>query len=169
MKRDSRPPLGQLDTGPRAMWLAPLSVMMGSLATILPFVATFPILPPFGLMLFLAWRMRRPEAFRSWTPLLLGAFDDLVSGQPFGSAMLLWTLAHLVMDAVDTRLGWRDLWRDWLLAATVIGTVLIGGRLIATDMHAHVETALILQIFAATAVWPLVVRLTAALAPRAVR
>jgi rod shape-determining protein MreD len=169
MKRDPRPPLGQIDTGPRAVWLAPLTVMLGSLMTILPFVATFPILPPFGLMLLLAWRMRRPGAFKSWTPLPLGAFDDLVSGQPLGSAMLLWTLAHLVLDAVDTRLVWRDLWRDWLLASTVIGAVLIGGRLIATRLGAHVEAALLLQILAATAAWPFIVRLTAALDPRAVR
>ena len=169
MKRDPRPPLGQLDTGPRAMWLAPLTIMLGSLVTILPFVATFPILPPFGLMLLLAWRMRRPEAFKSWTPLPLGLFDDLVSGQPLGSAMLLWTLAHLVMDAVDTRLVWRDLWRDWLLGATVIAAVLIGGRLIATRIGAHVDTPLLLQIAAAIAAYPFVVRLTAALDPRAVR
>lgn len=168
MLRDPRPPLGRVDTAPRARWLAPVSIMLGSLMTIVPFIATFPILPPFGLMLLLAWRMRRPDVFKSWAPLPLGLFDDLVSGQPLGSAMLLWTIAHLAMDFVDTRLVWRDLWKDWAVAGATIGGVLIAGRLIAAPFGAHVDTAVLLQIIVAIACYPLVARLTAALDTRAV-
>ena len=166
--RDPRPPISQGDTASRALWLAPVTIMLGSLATTLPFVATYPTLPPFGLMFLLAWRMRRSDIFRSWAPLPLGLFDDLVSGQPLGSAMLLWTLVNLVMDTLETRLVWRDVWQDWLVAAAAIGGTLIAGRLIAVPLGTHVDTALVFQIIVAIACYPAVARLTAALDRRAV-
>ena len=52
----------------------------------------------------------------SGPPLPLGLFDDLVSGQPLGSAMLLWTLCFLAIDVLEQRLVWRDFWQDWLIA-----------------------------------------------------
>lgn len=168
MKRDPRPPISRGDEAHRAQWLAPASIMLGSLVTILPFVATFPVLPPFGLLLLLTWRMRRPDVLRSWVALPLGLFDDLVSGQPLGSAMLLWTLAILAIDTIETRLVWRDVWQDWSVAAAIITAVLVAGRLIAVPIGAHVDTALIFQIIVAIACYPLVARLTAALDRRAV-
>src|SRR5699024_7185718 len=80
------------EPSPTAIWLIPVaSVMVGSLITIVPLIATFPVLPPLGLMTLLAWRLLRPEWMRIWSPLPFGFFDDLVSGQPLGSAILLWT------------------------------------------------------------------------------
>ena len=38
-----------------------LSTLAGSAMAILPIIATEPIIPPFGLMLLLAWRLLRPE------------------------------------------------------------------------------------------------------------
>jgi rod shape-determining protein MreD len=63
---------------------------------------------------------------------------------------------------------WRDVWQDWLTATAVIAGVLIAGRLIATKLGAHVETALLLQILASAAAYPFIARLTAALDPRGV-
>jgi rod shape-determining protein MreD len=168
MKRDPRPPISRGDTAARALWLAPVTIMLGSLVTIVPFVASYPTLPPFGLMMLLAWRMRRPDLFRSWAPLPLGLFDDLVSGQPLGSAMLIWTLANLAMDILETRLVWRDMWQDWAVAAAMIAAALIAGRLIAVPIGTHVDTALLVQIVVAIGFYPLVARLTAALDRRGV-
>ena len=154
-------PMGQSEKPPRAVWLAPLSVMLGSLMTLVPVVAVVPFLPPFGLMVLLGWRMLRGDSMRVWVPVLLGLFDDLVSGQPLGSAMLLWTLCVLAIDVLDTRLVWRDFWQDWLIASGAIGFCLIAGRLVASPFGAHVDTALLLQILASAALFPLIYRLCA--------
>ncbi len=136
-------------------------VMLGSAMTILPFVATFPILPPFGLLMLLAWRLRRPDAFRTWEPVLLGLFDDLVSGQPLGSAMLFWTLATLAVAVIETRLVWRNFAQDWLVAAAGVAACLLGGRLVATPLASHADSALLLQVVAGAALFPLAARLVA--------
>ncbi|WP_240047396.1 rod shape-determining protein MreD [Sphingomonas panacisoli] len=155
------------EPSPVAMWAIPVaSVMIGSLITILPLVATFPVLPPLGLMTLLAWRMLRPETIRIWSPLPFGFFDDLVSGQPLGSAMLLWTLAFLIVDLLDRRLVSRDFWQDWVLAAGAIAFCLIAGRLLATPLAAHVDTVLLFQVIAAVLLYPLVARLVASLDTR---
>jgi rod shape-determining protein MreD len=145
------------------MWLAPATIMLGSLVTILPFVASVALLPPFGLLMLLGWRMQRPDALRPWAAVLLGLFDDLVSGQPLGSAMLLWTSCFIAIDILDTRLVWRDFWQDWLIATGAIGFCLIAGRLVATSFGAHVDTVLLLQIIISAALYPLIARLCARL------
>lgn len=137
-------PLGMKQKMPRVVWLAPLSIVLGSLVTLLPLVASVPFLPPFGLMMWLGWRMLRPDAMRVWAPVPLGFFDDLVSGQPLGSAMLLWTLCGVMLDVIDTRLVWRDFWQDWLIASGAISFCLIAGRLVAAPLAAHVDMAILL-------------------------
>ena len=146
---------------PRSIWLAPLSVMLGSMTTLLPVVATVPFLPPFGLLLLLAWRLMRADAMKVWMPVPLGFFDDMLSGQPLGSAMLLWSAAVLMVDVLDTRLVWRDYWQDWLIASGAIAFVLIGGRLVAVPFTAHVDTALLIQILVSAALFPVVARFCA--------
>lgn len=139
-------------------YLPVLTVLAGSLVTIWPFVTSVPILPPLGLMILLAWRLSRPDLFRIWVPLPLGMFDDLVSGQPLGSAMLLWTLCFFVMDLIDQRLVFRDFWQDWLIASGAIGFCLVAGRLIAAPVGAHVDTVLVLQTVVSILLFPLVAR-----------
>src|SRR3546814_14030046 len=39
------------------------------------------LLPPFGLMVLLAWRLLRPESLKIWSPVLLGLFDDLLRSE----------------------------------------------------------------------------------------
>lgn len=137
-------------------WLIPVaSVAGGSLMTLVPFIATIPILPPFGLMMLVAWRLGRPSALPVWSPPAFGLFDDLLSGQPLGSAMLLWTGLMLVVDLLDQRLVARDFWQDWLLASGAIGGCLLLGRLIAVPLEAHVDTLLLLQILLSLMLYPL--------------
>ena len=161
---DLRPvPIGTVDKWRRARWLAPVAVMLASLLPLLPFVSSIPILPPLGLMMLMGWRLLRPDIFAPWAPLLLGFFDDLFSGQPMGSAMFLWTMCFLVTDVIDSRLVYRDLWHNWTIGAGAIAFTLIGGRLVATPLNAHVDTVLLFQILISVALLPLIFRICAQL------
>jgi len=142
------------------------SILAGSLVTLLPVVATVPFLPPFGLLMFLAWRLLRPGALPVWAAAPLGLFDDLVSGQPLGSAVLLWQLCSLMLDLVDTRLFARNFWQDWLLAGGAIAVCLFTGRAFATSLSAHVDTVLLFQTIVSVALFPAATRLCTALAGR---
>ena len=137
------------------------TVAAGSFVTALPIIATVPLLPPFGLLVLLAWRLLNRYALRPWAAAPLGLIDDLVSGQPLGSAVLLWSLSFLLIELVEARLVFRDFWQDWLIAAGLIGFCLIGGRLIAVPLGAHVDTALLFQGIAAVLLFPLATRLVA--------
>lgn len=137
------------------------SVLLGSLVTIVPVIAHYPVLPPFGLLVLLGWRLLRPELFPIWAAALFGLFDDLVSGQPLGSAILLWTISFFAVELFDQRLVWRDFWQDWLIAGGAIAFCLIGGRLIASPIGAHVDTMLLVQILVSVMLFPLVARLVA--------
>jgi rod shape-determining protein MreD len=152
-------PMGQDEAPPRALWLAPLSVLLGSLVTLVPVIATVPFLPPFGLLMLLGWRLHRFDALRVWSPVALGLFDDIVSGQPLGFAMCFWTLCFLVIEVVDTRLLWRDFWQNWLIAAGALGGCLLVGRFVATPFSAHVDTVLLLQIATAILFFPVIAKL----------
>ncbi len=147
-----------------ARFVPTLSVMAGSALTLWPLIASVQILPPFGLLMLLGWRLTRSESLRVWAPLPLGLFDDLVSGQPLGSAMLFWTLCFFMIDLIDQRIVYRTFWQDWLVAAGSIGFCLILGRLVATPIDAHVDTVLLLQIAISILLFPLAARLCGMLA-----
>ncbi len=139
----------------RARVLPWASVMAGSLITIFPVATTLPILPPFGLLMLLAWRLLAPRALRPWTPALLGLWDDCLSGQPMGSAVMLWTLSFFLIELFDQRTMFRSFAQDWLIAASAIAFCLIGGRLLATPLGAHVDSVLVAQIVVSILLFPL--------------
>ena len=157
---DFRPFRSQLPPG-RARAIPWLSVIAGSCLTALPFVATLPFLPPFGLLLLLAWRLTARFALRRWAAGPLGLADDLVSGQPLGSAVLLWSLCFLAIELVEQRLLFREFWQDWLLAAGAIAFCLVGGRLIAVPLGAHVDAAIGAQAVTTALLYPVAARLVA--------
>jgi rod shape-determining protein MreD len=97
-----------------------VSTIAASALGLLPIVAVAPALPPFGLLMALAWRLLRPEMWPPWVALPLGLVDDLISGAPLGTAATLWTIVFLGFDIVDTRPMWRDYWLDWWLASIAI-------------------------------------------------
>ena len=114
------------------LWVVPaLSVLAGSALTLLPFVVGAPVLPPFGLLALLGWRLLRPEMWPAWVALPLGLADDLIGGAPLGSAMTLWTIAFLAIDFADHRPMWRDHWMDWVLASLAILFCVFGSWAIA--------------------------------------
>lgn len=102
---------------PARLWLVPaFSIVAGSLLAMGPYVAAVPLLPPFGLLMMIGWRMLRPELWGAWMALPLGLIDDLIGGAPLGSAMTVWTIILLGFDIVDHRVLWRDFATDWGLA-----------------------------------------------------
>lgn len=137
-----------------------LATMLASLATLLPIVATTPLMPPAGFVMLLAWRMLRPELWPVWIGIPLGLFDDLFSGQPLGTAMSLWTITLLIFDLIDSYVIWRDYWIDWLLAAISVALYVLAGYwfsgLRGSPMTIDV---LVPQILLSLLVFPLFVRI----------
>ena len=158
----STPLKGAYDQEPNTGWrkmVPAASIMLGSLITIWPFIASIPFLPPMGLLMLLGWRMARPGVLAIWAPLPLGFFDDLLSGQPLGSAILLWQVCFIVIDLIDQRLVFRDSWQDWLIAGGSLAFCLIASRLVAAPLGAHVDTPLVLQILVSILLFPLAARI----------
>lgn len=145
----------------RARALPWATVMAGSLVTIFPVAASLPLMPPCGLLMLLAWRLLAPLALRRWAPALLGLFDDCLSGQPMGSATLLWTLSFFLIDLFDQRTIFRAFAQDWLIAATAIALCLVGGRLLATPLGGHVDSVLVAQIAVSILLFPFAARIVA--------
>lgn len=136
------------------------SVVLCSMITTLPLLMTQPLLPPFGLIMMLAWRMMRPGLLPMWAGLPFGLVDDIFSGQPFGSAGLIWSLVMLAIEVIDTRAIWRDHVQNWLIASVLITTALLAGLGIAGLAHARPDAVVLLpQIIMSILLYPLVVRI----------
>lgn len=140
-----------------------VSVMFASaLPAMLPMIATFPALPPLGLMGFIAWRRLRADLWPAWIGLPLGLWDDLFSGLPLGSAMLTWTLIVLAFEFVEYRLLWQDQWIDWILAALAIAFAIFGGLALLAITGIIVDVRVVLpQLGFSILVYPLVARIVA--------
>ena len=142
----------------RARALPWVSVAAASALTVVPAVATVPLFPPLGLLTLLSWRLLARFALRRWAAAPLGLFDDLVSGQPLGSAVLLWTGCFLVVDVAEQRLEARDFALDWVLAAGLVAATLVLGRLLAAPLSAPLAGPLAVQIAASVLLFPLIAR-----------
>jgi rod shape-determining protein MreD len=142
-----------------------VAVLVGSmLPSLLPIVAQAPLLPPFGFMVFIAWRLLRADIWPLWIGLPLGLFDDMMSGMPAGSAVLLWTVVLLGMEAESRRHFWRDYRHDWLSASLAIAFVLFGDWLFVTiGGNGGPVVQIVPQIAYSIGLFPLVVRMCAAL------
>ena len=141
-----------------------LSTLAACLLDVLPIVATSPLIPDFAFLLLIAWRLLRPELWQAQAALPLGLFNDLVSGLPIGQSMALWTTAFLLLDLLDSRVGWRDYWMDWIFAAILIVLYTLGGWYIARLMGSGADFAIMLpQILLSILAYPLVARLAVAL------
>ncbi|HEX8532897.1 MAG TPA: rod shape-determining protein MreD [Allosphingosinicella sp.] len=118
----------------------PIGTTIGaSLLVLLPFVVSGPYVPDFGYLAFISWRLLRPEMWTAKTSLGLGFFDDLVSGQPLGQSMALWTITLLILDFIESRAVFRDFWMDWLLASFLILFHTAGAWLVGLMMGSFVQ------------------------------
>lgn len=108
-----------------------LLVMLGSLSPTWPVILSAPLMPPLGFLLLVAWQQLRPGLFPVWVGLPLGLFDDLYSGQPFGSAVLLWSAAMIALDVFEARFPWRGVVFNWLVASGLVLLYLVSAAWIA--------------------------------------
>ncbi len=148
----------------RARSVPYLSIMAGSLLPVLLIADLMPISPFFGFLMLLGWRMVRPGLLPLWAGAPLGAFDDLVSGQPFGSAILLWSLAMIVMEVIETRFPWRGFWQDWFTAGVIaiiywFAALIVSGARVTPEML----MAALPQVLLSVLLYPIIARLVAGL------
>ena len=138
------------------------SITLASMITTLPILVAQPLLPPLGLMMLLGWRLMRPGLLPMWAGFPFGLFDDVFSGQPFGSAGLIWSLVMITIELIDARAIWRDHWQDWVIASTLIALALLLGLFIVGLAHSAPSSAILLpQIILSILLYPLIVRLCA--------
>lgn len=141
-----------------------LSVMICSVLPLLIMTSSVPLVPPLAFMMLLAWRIIRPGMWPLWIGFPLGAFDDLFSGQPFGSAIVLWSLAMITIEVIDVRFPWRTYIQDWMMVVIalalylIVSAVLSGGQLTA-----HMLVGLGPQFLLAALLFPLMARFAARL------
>ena len=139
-----------------------VTIMLGSMFPAFPLIASAPLFPPIGFMLLVAWRQIRPGLLPVWAGFPLGLFDDIYSGQPFGSAMLVWSLAMVVLDVIEARFPWRSFWQEWLVGSLMVIAWLLTAAMFANAAGAATPFILIApQAVLAILLYPLVGRLVA--------
>jgi rod shape-determining protein MreD len=141
-----------------------LSIMVGSLAPWLPIIAPAPVLPPLGFLMLLAWRFVRPGLLPLWAGLPLGLFDDLFSGQPLGSGILLFSLALMVIELVEIRFPWRSFLLDWLATLGLLLVYLAAAALLSGAALTQVQLSVLLpQLLLSIILFPIISRMVALL------
>lgn len=137
-----------------------LSILLVSLTPLLPIITPAPIIPPLAFLLLLAWRMLRSDIFPIWAGFPLGLWDDLFSGQPLGSAILLFSLSFIALDLIERRFPWRGFWQNWLTAVLFISlylpcTVVFSGADVTLRQISLIVPQLLLSIIA----FPIIMRM----------
>jgi len=153
------------DHSPLLAYAVPwLSIMLASLTPLLPIIAPAPIVPPLAYMLLLAWRLMRPGLLPSWAGLPLGAFDDLYSGQPFGSGILLFSLTLIGIELLDARFPWRSFWQDWIIAIGILAAYLVIGALVSgAHSDPQLYAGLVPQFILSILLFPVIARIVSML------
>jgi rod shape-determining protein MreD len=140
------------------------SIILGSLLPVPLIADLMPLVPSLGFLMLLGWRMVRPGLLPLWAGAPLGAVDDLVSGQPFGSAILLWSLAMIAIEVIETRFPWSGFWQDWFTAGTMaiiywLGTLVFSGASITPELIAVAAPQALLSVL----LYPITARMVAGL------
>ncbi len=139
-----------------------LTILLGSLTPWLPVIAPAPVLPPLGFVMLLAWRLLRPGLLPLWAGLPLGLFDDLYSGQPLGSGVLLFSLTLIAIELIEIRFPWRNFWLDWLTASAILIIYLAVAAVLSGAELTFVQLRVILpQLVLSIVLFPVVARLVA--------
>lgn len=141
-----------------------ISIVFCSFLPVLPIAAGLPLFPPLGFLLLIGWRLVRPGLLPLWVGLPLGAIDDLFSGQPFGSAILLWSVAMIAIEIVETRFPWRGFWQDWFTAGLAVTLYILFGMLFSgATPNLHLLTASLPQTLLSIMLFPIIARMVAML------
>lgn len=141
-----------------------LSTIIACMLSLLPIIVSSPVIPDFGFLVLIAWRLLRPEMWAPTVALALGLFNDLVAGYPLGQSMALWTTFFIIFDIVDSRVLFRDYWMDWLIASVVIAAYVFADWYIGTLMGNQAGFHVMLpHLGASILAFPIVARLVLAL------
>lgn len=141
-----------------------VSIVLGSLVPVIVIADMMPLVPPLGFLMLLSWRMVRPGLLPLWVGAPLGAIDDLYSGQPFGSAILLWSLAMMAIEVIETRFPWRGFWQDWFTASLIAATYWFAAQLVSgADMTMESLSVAAPQALLSILLYPIIARLVAKL------
>ena len=126
---------------------------------LVPMVSAMPLMPPLGFMTFIAWRLLRPGIWPLWVGFPFGLFDDICSGQPFGSGALLWSVTILALEIWEQRLLARDYIMDWFLAGLALILVLVGGVfMVGLSQPRPPVSGIVPQLIIALLLFPLIMR-----------
>lgn len=137
-----------------------LTIMLGSFLPSLVLTATFPFIPPVGYLVFLGWRVMRPGLLPMWAGLPLGAFDDLFSGQPFGSGILLWSITMIGFELLEMRFPWRGFLHDWFAAIFATSTyILLAIAISGAAPQVHHLIGALPQILLSALLYPIIARM----------
>jgi rod shape-determining protein MreD len=138
-----------------------ISTILACMFALLPIIVNSPFIPDFGFLMLIAWRLLRPEM---WTPVValgMGLFNDIITGQPIGQSMGLWTIIFIIFDIIDGRLLFRDYWMDWLFASLAIISYIFGGWYIGHLMgNGSSFTIMLPQLGASILAYPIIARFT---------
>ncbi len=141
-----------------------LSILMASLVPVFFIASALPIVPPLGFLMLLSWRLVRPGLLPVWAGLPLGLFDDLFSGQPLGSAILLWSVTMIAIELIETRFPWRSFAQDWFTAGLILLVYIPAAMLVSGgEPTLAALVALGPQLMLSILVFPLFARLVARL------
>lgn len=145
-----------------ALTLPWMSIIAASVLPVFVIATALPLVPPLGFILFLAWRMVRPGFLPLWSGLALGVVDDLFNGQPFGFAIMAWSLTLLAMDIIESWFPWRSFLLDWGTAAVIIALyILVGAVLSGAVLSAPLFAALVPQLVLSCLSFPIAARVVA--------
>jgi rod shape-determining protein MreD len=123
MVRSALTPKGaRLNKGPRAGadFTPAATVVLGSMISLLPIMSATGWWPDWGMLMLVAWRLLRADAWPAWWAAALGFINDLILGNPIGLSVALWATMMIAMDILDRRTQWRDYWIEWGIAALFI-------------------------------------------------
>ncbi|MDJ0977665.1 MAG: rod shape-determining protein MreD [Erythrobacter sp.] len=148
----------------RALSVPYLTIMLASLLPFVLLADVMPIAPPLGFLMFIGWRIMRPGLLPLWAGVPLGVFDDLFSGQPFGSAILLWSITMIIIELIESRFPWRGFWPDWFTAGLGTTLYILAAMLVSgTEPTAAMGLAALPQIALAILLYPFLAQLIAGL------
>ncbi len=154
--------INRVESPLRARTVHYATIMLGSVLPFLFLADVMPVVSPIGYLVFLAWRLMRPGLMPLWVGVPLGAFDDLFSGQPFGSAILLWSITMIVLEIIEARFPWRGFWQDWFTAGLAILLYLLSTMVVSgATLTIHILIAAVPQIILSILLYPLLARLIA--------
>src|SRR4029453_3927824 len=95
----------RLNQGPRAGadYVPAASVVLGSMVSLLPIVSASGWGPDWGMLMLVAWRLLRADAWPAWWAAPLGFVNDLIVGNPIGLSGALWAAMMIAMEIPDRR------------------------------------------------------------------